>query len=287
MQGRIMDNQTIAEKLLEFARSLDAQESNVYRLRAYRRAAEIVLRLDRPVTEIVAEGGRAALEALPGVGGHLSYTIEGLVRTGEFRTLNGADGHVDCQRLFASLPGVGRRLARQLHEELGLETLEQLEQAAHEGRLAALRVGPKRLRGLIDALAGRLARIRLPEPVRGEPTAELLLAVDDEYRREAANDHLPTLAPRRFNPDQEPWLPIYTADRAGWRFRAVFSNTALAHRLHQTHDWVAISFSDGNVSGQRTIVTETRGALRGRRVVRGREEDCRKHYRAAPSRLGA
>ena len=39
-----------------------------------------------------------------------------------------------------------------------------------------------------------------------------------------------------------------------------------------------IYFDDGSASGQRTVVTETRGDLRGRRVVRGRERECREHY---------
>jgi putative hydrolase len=110
-----------------------------------------------------------------------------------------------------------------------------------------------------------------------------LLAVDEEYRRRAADDRLPTIAPRRFNPGYEPWLPLYVADRNGWRFRALYSNTALAHRLGQTHDWVVIYFDDGLVRGQRTVVTETRGDLRGRRVVRGRERECRAHYQPAPA----
>jgi hypothetical protein len=102
--------------------------------------------------------------------------------------------------------------------------------------------------------------------------------VDAAYREEAGLNCLPRIAPRRFNPDGEPWLPLYQADRSGWRFRALYSNTALAHRLGQTHDWVVIYFDDGVVEGQRTVVTETRGDLRGRRVVRGRERECRQHY---------
>ena len=86
------------------------------------------------------------------------------------------------------------------------------------------------------------------------------------------------LAPRRFNPENEPWLPLYHTRRNGWRYRALYSNTALAHRLGQTRDWVVIYFDDGFSSGQRTVVTETRGDLRGRRVVRGREWECREHY---------
>jgi hypothetical protein len=232
---------------------------------------------------VVEKEGRAGLEALPGIGQSLAYTIESLVRTGEFRTLRPEGGHIDPERLLTSLPGVGPQLARLLHERLGITTLEEMERAAHDGRLRQVGVGPKRLRGLIDALAGRLRRARLPEPIHGEPPVADLLAVDEEYRRQAEANGLPTIAPRRFNPGHEPWLPLFRADRGGWRYRALYSNTALAHRLGQTHDWVVIYFDDGVTAGQRTVVTETRGDLRGRRVVRGREGECRAHYQPSPA----
>jgi hypothetical protein len=273
-----MDNRTIAQRLREYADYLESQEMNVYRVRAYRRAAETILALDRPLTEVVALEGRAGLEALPGIGPHLSFTLEGLARDGEFRTLGTGGGRIDPERLLLSIPGIGPRLARQLHDELGVTTLEGLEMAAHDGRLARLGVGPKRLRGIIDSLAGRLGGARRPEPVGREPSVADLLAVDAEYRRRAEQRLLPTLAPRRFNPDNQPWLPIYQTDRGDWFYRALFSNTALAHRLNTTRDWVVIYFDDGTASGQRTVVTETRGDLRGRRVVRGREHECRDHY---------
>jgi hypothetical protein len=275
-----MDNTTIARKLNEYATYLEGEDSNVYRVRAYRRAATTVLAQEQSLAEVVREKGRAGLEELPGIGASLAYTIEGLVRTGEFRTLRPEGGHVDPERLLTSLPGVGRQLAHVLHEQLGITTLEEMERAAHDGRLAQAGVGPKRLRGLIDALAGRLRRSRLPEPIQGEPPVADLLAVDEEYRRQADRNVLPTVTPRRFNPQHEPWLPLYIGDRDGWRFRALFSNTALAHRLNRTHDWVVIVFQDGFSSGQRTVVTETHGDLRGRRVVRGRERDCRAFYQS-------
>ena len=54
---------------------------------------------------------------------------------------------------------------------------------------------------------------------------------------------------------------------------------ARAHELGRTRDWVVIYYYDGeHVEAQCTVVTETRGALAGRRVVRGREEECRAHY---------
>src|SRR5262249_52156372 len=146
--------------------------------------------------------------------------------------------------------------------------------------LTQLGVGPKRLRNIIDTLAARLSRSRLPEPVMGEPGVADLLAVDEEYRQRAQHNELQTIAPRRFNPGNEPWLPVFQTKRGGWRFRALYSNTALAHRLQQTRDWVVLYFDDGLTSGQRTVVTEPRGELRGQRVVRGRERECADYYRS-------
>src|SRR5262249_41409161 len=168
--------------------------------------------------------------------------------------------------------------ARRIHDRLGIDTLEKLERAAHDGRLGELGIGSKRLRGLIDALAGRLGRFRLGDPIIGEPSVADLLTVDQAYRVQAEQHLLPLLTPRRFNSNHQPWLPLLNTKQHGWRLRALYSNTALAHRLNQTRDWVVIYFHDGQTSGQRTIVTETRGHLRGRRVVRGRERECRLYY---------
>lgn len=59
----------------------------------------------------------------------------------------------------------------------------------------------------------------------------------------------------------------------------MYSNTARAHQLDRTRDWVVIYFYDNqHQEGQVTVVTETRGTLLGRRVVRGYEQDCRSYY---------
>ena len=85
-----MDNFTIAHRLTQHARELDARGENLFRVRAYRRGAQIVLGLDRPVEEMIATGGSEALAALPGIGTHLAFTIEHLARTGEFLTYDEA-----------------------------------------------------------------------------------------------------------------------------------------------------------------------------------------------------
>lgn len=68
--------------------------------------------------------------------------------------------------------------------------------------------------------------------------------------------------------------------RGDWHFTALFSNTARAHDLGRTNDWVVLYFNaDDHAERQRTVVTEQRGPLGGRRVVRGREQECRDYYR--------
>jgi hypothetical protein len=121
-----------------------------------------------------------------------------------------------------------------------------------------------------------LTRIRPPRRQRAlEPGIALLLDVDREYREKAARGALPRIAPRRFNPTGEAWLPILHTERGDWRFTALFSNTARAHKLGRNRDWVVIYFHrDSGPEGQRTIVTETRGPFAGHRVVRGREAEC-------------
>jgi hypothetical protein len=71
---------------------------------------------------------------------------------------------------------------------------------------------------------------------------------------------------------------VLHAERDGWSFTALFSNTARAHELGKTQDWVVIFYSRDGDEGQCTVVTESRGPLAGRRVVRGRETECRAHY---------
>jgi hypothetical protein len=124
---------------------------------------------------------------------------------------------------------------------------------------------------LAQMLQTRPVRIRRPT---AEPGVELLLDVDREYRERAAKGKLRKIAPRRFNPSGEAWLPILHTQRDDWHFTALFSNTAQAHDLGKTDDWVVLYFhTDHGPEAQSTVVTETSGPMEGYRVVRGREAE--------------
>lgn len=77
-----MTNTDVARQLQQHARKLAEKYGNLYRIRAYRRAAHAVLGLERPVIELQ----KWELEVLPGIGDHLAVAITNYVRTGEWKT---------------------------------------------------------------------------------------------------------------------------------------------------------------------------------------------------------
>jgi putative hydrolase len=192
------------------------------------------------------------------------------------------DGGEKGTALLQTVPGLGPELAQRIHDELHVDTLEGLENAAYDGSLERIKgMGERRLSALRASLATMLGRPRKgyrKEPEQG-PEAALLLEVDRLYREGAQSGELPRIAPKRFNPTNEAWLPVLHIERGGWHFTALYSNTARAHQLGTTRDWVVIYFYDDHQQeGQHTVVSETHGPLVGRRVVRGLESACRRYY---------
>jgi len=162
-----------------------------------------------------------------------------------------------------------------------------LEQAAFDGRLQKLEgFGEKKVNNTQVSLEGMLStsaqrsrkRSGNQKESREEPGIKTLLNVDEEYRKKAKANKLRKIAPKRFNPQGEAWLPILNTENDGWNFTVLYSNTALAHNLNKTHDWVVIYYDKNDQEGQNTVVTETKGPLEGKRIVRGREDECREYY---------
>ena len=121
-------------------------------------------------------------------------------------------------------------------------------------------VGPRIARVIRELLTHH----RLPslfvlrEQYDAHPSVEELLDVDREFREKAADG-----------------LPVLHTQRGSRRYTALYSNTERAHRLGRTHDWVVMHVRDAGGDSQYTVITATRGVLRGHRVVAGHERECR------------
>ena len=276
--ARFSENDILAANLREYADILEQQHADGFRVLAYRKAAGVIEELAKPVSEILEEAGQQGLVELPGIGRGIASALTTMISTGHWPQLECVRGTLEPEQIFRTIPGIGRELAKRICGQLHIETLEDLEVATHDGRLEKLRgFAGRRAQMVRTALAERLGRPRLRQMRRlvERPPVPLLLDVDREYRDRANAGELRRIAPKRFNPKGEAWLPIWHATRGSWTFTALYSNTALAHELGRTTDWVVIYYQKDTLpEGQCTVVTETHGHMAGQRVVRGREEEC-------------
>ena len=111
---------------------------------------------------ILAAQGLAGLEALPGIGPSIGAALAEYIETGRLALLRRLEGQAAPEDLFATLPGIGHELAHRIHRDLGVDTLEELEMAAHDGRLATVPgFGRRRVDALRDLLATRLSQTTL------------------------------------------------------------------------------------------------------------------------------
>jgi DNA polymerase (family 10) len=211
-------NEEIADTLDHVADLLELEGESSFRVRSYRNAAQTIRDLDTPVSTLMKQDGEHVLKDLPGIGDRLAGSIKEIVTTGRLGLAERLEHETWPGQLFTEVPGIGPELARRIHDRLGITTLEELEVAAHDGRLEQVEgIGPQRAEGVRIALAGMLSqssrrRLRqaLPEetPKQERPSVGLLLEIDEEYRRKAERDQLRKIAPKRFNPEGKAWLPV-------------------------------------------------------------------------------
>ncbi|MBN8422125.1 MAG: DNA-binding protein [Verrucomicrobia bacterium] len=275
-------NQQIAGSLEEVSRILNEQGANRFRVQAYIHAADALRTLPEPVADLLTREGLSGLEKIPGVGDTIAHVIRDIVLHGRSGMLERLRGDADPIAQLASVPGIGTTTAWRLHEELGIASLQELEAAAHDGRLENLAgIGSKRLAGIRDTLAQRLGRLPRPpssSPLSTEPSVAEILDVDRQYRADAAAGKIKLVAPKRFNPTGAAWLPILHTTRGPRHYTALFSNSAHAHELGKTRDWVLLFYDGDGTERQCTVITSAFGPLQGRRIVRGREAECASFY---------
>ncbi|MBI4477769.1 MAG: hypothetical protein HY654_11385, partial [Acidobacteria bacterium] len=151
-----MDNASIARVFADIGDLLDIKGENPFRIRAYRNAAEAIAGSSERVATL--EEGR--LLEIPGIGKDLAKKIRELVTTGQLSY------HQELLREFPSslvdllrLQGVGAKTVATLYSQLGIRTLEDLEQAARSGRLRDLRgMGARKEALILKALEERRTR---------------------------------------------------------------------------------------------------------------------------------
>jgi DNA polymerase (family X) len=154
---RDSQNAEIAAKLSAFATLLELADANSYSVRAYRRAADVLRDSAVPVAELVRTG---RIREVRGIGPAIEARLRELVETGDLHELRELE-----ERVSPDLVGVGRLLglsakrSMDIAQTLGVRTLDELREAASQGRLREVPgIGPKSEQKLRAALAQDLSR---------------------------------------------------------------------------------------------------------------------------------
>lgn len=157
-------NADIAKIFDEIADLLDIAGANPFRIRAYRGAARTVSDLSRSAADMVREG--EDLTRLPGIGKDLAQKIETVVKTGSLPLLD--EIRKETPKELGELmhvAGLGPKRIRKIHEELGVTTLDGLEEAARAHRLRDLEgFGEKTEQSVLEEVSrvrGRSGRLKI------------------------------------------------------------------------------------------------------------------------------
>ncbi|HEX5757697.1 MAG TPA: DNA polymerase/3'-5' exonuclease PolX [Thermoanaerobaculia bacterium] len=188
-----MTNAEIARVLAEVADVLEIRQEDSFRIRAYRNAARTVEVQTEPLERLVAEG--RPLTALPGIGKQMAAHIGELIATGTLAYRDELLAEIPRSLIdLMRLPSVGPKRALRLWKELGIQTVEGLEEAARGGRIAGLSgFGAKSQQKILDGIAGareRSARLLLATAERHvEPLLAYLRAGPPPARVEPAGSY--------------------------------------------------------------------------------------------------
>ena len=154
-----MENPEIARTFDELADLLELGGENPFKLRAYRNFAELARETGDRLADIASRGGSDALEKLDGVGPAIAKKVLDLLDRGTFDALDRARTEVPVTLLpILGVPGLGAKTVRRLHVELSIDTLENLELACEQGKLAGLAgFGKKKQDKILEGVKFKLA----------------------------------------------------------------------------------------------------------------------------------
>jgi DNA polymerase (family X) len=156
-------NQKLAETFRLIGDLMEIKGEVIYKILAYRKAADSLTNLGRDVNEVWREG---KLTDIPGVGKAIAEKIDELLTTGELEFLNKLTTEVPLSLAdLLQVQGLGPKKVTVFWRELGITTLEELEKAARDGKLSRLPgMGAKseaKIIAGIEALARRSGRTPL------------------------------------------------------------------------------------------------------------------------------
>ena len=136
-------NEEIARMFEDMAAFLEVKGDAIFKIRAYQRAARTIDQLAFPLTQAVDDG--MDLKAIPGIGDAISKKIKELIDTNEVQAFEKLKAELpDGVLTLMNVPGIGPKTASMIAKELGVATLQRVEEAALDGSLAALpRMGEK------------------------------------------------------------------------------------------------------------------------------------------------
>ena len=162
-----MENIDYARVLEEIADLLEIQGANPFRVRAYRNGARTVETLSQPVESILTDE-EARLEDLPGIGKGVAAKIRELYEMGKLEFLDELRQEVPGSLVeVMRIPGLGPKRARQLWDGLEITSVDELEEAARDGRLEDLpgfgKTMQERVLKGIDQLKARAGRFKLSD----------------------------------------------------------------------------------------------------------------------------
>jgi DNA polymerase (family X) len=189
-----MDKATIADVLEKIATLLELKNENPFKIRAYTNAARSLETWGGNIADL---GNEEVLEKIPGIGKAIAAKIKELVETGSLKFFEElrAEFPADILELF-SLPGLGAKKIKALHEKLQVSSIAQLHEACVTGRVAELpgfgKTTQEKLCRAIDerqkyAGSFQLGKIageaeRLQDDLRAHPEA-LHVCIAGSYRR--------------------------------------------------------------------------------------------------------
>jgi DNA polymerase (family X) len=149
-----MDKEQVAEILVSIGTLLELKGENPFKTRAYANAARAMETLDEPLAKVVAEN---RLGEIKGIGDALQKKITELVTTGKLAYYDELKASVPAGLVaMLEIPGLGPKKIKALNDELGIESVEQLEQACQEDKIAGLKgFGEKTQANILDGINRR------------------------------------------------------------------------------------------------------------------------------------